>query len=691
LPHRRLAQAGHHLLGLLLAASATVAFGWQASTPQALPLQNSPPLLIGDPPPAVRFVVPPGGQPIELQQYRQEVQVVGRSVQTRLTLQLHNPNPRVLEGELQLPLAPGQTVTGLALDIAGELRRAVPVPRAKGLQVFEDTVRSQVDPALLEAGPGNLYKLRVYPLPAQGSRRVVLDLAQALPGDAAAQLTLPLGLDLPARNAEFSLQLAGVPPSALRWQLRGLPAAAVAASARSDGSSVLQMAGLPLAGPALLSLQWRPPEASSVQTAHFDGQDFVYAELPAPTTRRPRPAPRRLALVWDASGSAAQRNIPAELAVLGALFAHWQHVQVTLHVLRDRLEPAQAFAVRGGDWQALRERLQAEPFDGATQLGALQLPAGSADLALVFSDGQGNFGPGRLPAFGLPTYVLQSSLAAEPAALRALAEAQGGELIDLLHTRPAQALRQVTQEAPRLVALRSDQGQHWVAERRRAGAGHLAVAGLANAPHGTLEAVFALPGGGQLVQRVGWRLAAVPAPASTQDRAEPASIESRARLAGAEGPPLPAWRWARLKLDELALRPELHRAEIERLGQRFGLATAETSLIVLDTLADYVLHGIEPPAGPLRHAWQLQRSSAQAAAQQQQQVHLEQLLRRWREREAWWATDFPKSAPPDVRREAKQAGALGEELASRHQGTADRKSTRLNSSHRYISRMPSSA
>jgi hypothetical protein len=87
----------------------------------------------------------------------------------------------VLEGELQFPLLDGQVVTGFALDVNGRLRDAVPVPKAKGQEIFEDIRRRRVDPGLLEATAGNQYKLRVYPIPAQGERRVSITVTETLP------------------------------------------------------------------------------------------------------------------------------------------------------------------------------------------------------------------------------------------------------------------------------------------------------------------------------------------------------------------------------------------------------------------------------------------------------------------------------------------------------------------------------
>ncbi|NRF65960.1 DUF2135 domain-containing protein [Aquincola sp. S2] len=645
--HRPVARRLHGFIGS--AALAALLNAWAPLCAALTPAPAAPsiaPLIappIAPPPALPRLLAPQAGQPIELRHYRQEVDVVGRSVLTRLTLQFHNPNPRVLEGELQFPLPEGTMISGFALDIDGQLRRAVPVEKAKGLQVFEDTIRGRVDPALLEATAGNQYKLRIYPLPPNGARTVVLDLVQALPAAAAGaarELRLPFGFDGSATRAELSLRLAGVARATFKGSARGLPADALQTIGHAGGTD-LRIAPRRLQQPAELVLRFGAPATAPAQAAAFDGQQFVYAELPVPALSTPRAAPQRVALVWDASGSGAQRRRAAEWALLDALFARWQNVQVRLYVLRDRLEAPREVTVRGGDWQALRAQLEAEPFDGATQLGALNLPADAADLALVFSDGQSTFGARQAPVFGMPAFVLQSSIGSQSASLKPAVEAQGGAVVDLLTLSAAQAAQRINTERPRLIELRSADGEQWVAASRFAEHGHIAVAGIARAPQGVLEAQFQLPGGRRSVQRLRWQAAASEAGGND------------------DAPPLAALRWATLKLATLAAQPDVHRREIQRLGQRFGLATAETSLIVLDTLADYVRHAIEPPAGPLRVAYHAQRAPVIAAEQRQQRDQIEQLVRRYRERQAWWATDFPKDAPAIARkREEPATGAI---------------------------------
>jgi Ca-activated chloride channel homolog len=696
------------LLLAMLAAASTAATALSPIPPAAgvAPAIAAPPVLPANAPPTAPSIAPPVARirspqaetPIQLQSYRQQVSIVGQTVMTRLTLQFHNPNARVLEGELQFPLQDGQAITGFALDIDGELRRAVPVAKTKGLQVFEEIVRGRVDPALLEVSAGNQYKLRVYPLPARGTRTVQLDITQALPvagpGPATERLLkLPIGFDGPIGHAELVVHVAGVVPAALKATAHGLPAGALRIGDAPDGGTLVQFPSRAIDRTAAVHLRLPAADSKTATTtaAHFDGQQFVYAELPLPRVSAPRLAPKRLALVWDASGSGAQRQRTAEFALLDALFARWPDLRVRLYVLRDRLEAPVEIDVRGGRWAALRERLQREAFDGATQLGAVQLPADAADLALLFSDAQSTFGAPLPPGFGMPAFVLQSSAGSNAAALRTLAEARGGAVLDLQAMSSAQAAQRVATETARLAELHSADGSAWIASAAGS-ADHVAIAGIASAATGVLEARFTLPGGRQQVQRVRWSSAPHAEPVTTAPHPAPSHHVPRAELrrggaqdgnssaapgmqhdsraprveasGGAPGtaaaaplgddnaPPLAALRWAMLQLETLAGRPDLHRRAIEQLGQRFGLATSETSLIVLETLADYARHRIEPPAGPLRTAWREQASQVAQQDQRGQQQRVEQLVRRWRERETWWATDFPKDAPkPAVRQE----------------------------------------
>jgi len=54
--------------------------------------------------------------------------------------------------------------------------------------------------------------------------------------------------------------------------------------------------------------------------------------------------------------------------------------------------------------------------------------------------------------------------------------------------------------------------------------------------------------------------------------------------------------WAQKKLADLDIRYDENKEEISQLGKQFGLVTRNTSLIVLETLNDYITYNITPPA-----------------------------------------------------------------------------------------------
>ena len=132
--------------------------------------------------------------PVALRSVDIDTVVMGGLAQTTVEMVFFNPNARPLEGNLDFPLRDGQSVTGFALDFEGKLRPAVPVEKAKGRQVFEAIERKQVDPALLEQTAGNHFKLRIFPIPAHGSRRVQLRYVESLSrAGKDMRLSLPLG------------------------------------------------------------------------------------------------------------------------------------------------------------------------------------------------------------------------------------------------------------------------------------------------------------------------------------------------------------------------------------------------------------------------------------------------------------------------------------------------------------------
>jgi len=579
-----------------------------------------------------RFLVPDASQPLTLQRVNVLATLAGALAQTRIELVVRNPNARQLEATLEFPLDAGQSVVGFALDVRGEMVSAVPVPKDKGRQVFDDISRRRVDPALLERTAGNNFKLRIYPVPANGDRRVLLQLAETLhPGaQGRMQYRLPLDFGQPMGQFEGRFNLRGGANPQATGALAG-----VETFARGDETS-MQLQRRDWRPREALSLSWAASGGDSVVVQEHAGQVYAYAELAAlEPARGAARLPRELNLVWDASGSGAERDHARELALLDALFAAARDVRVHLTVARDTAEPVRDFDVRAGDWQALRRTLQQLPYDGASSpaawyAGLAAAPAGNATLSLLFSDGLATWPDlGAKPPAG-PVFTVSAASRADLPRLRRLAEDSGARLLDLTRLDTASALTALTRPGLHIVDLSAEGAEQVVAESLYPENGRVAIAARLTTVEGQLV-VTLVDGQGRRSQR---RLQ-LKAP-----REVPSSDEASL--------PLAARRWAELRIGELSAEQQRNRAQIRRLGEQFRLLSAETSLIVLDELADYVRYEILPPTAAMRAAYQQSMAQRGASRQADRERHIEGLVQRFAARQAWWAQEFPdREAEPE--------------------------------------------
>ena len=85
----------------------------------------------------------PTEKPVALESVRISTDIRGSLAVTSVEMRFFNPNARQLEGELQFPLLDGQQVIGMAMDVNGKLRDAVPVDKARGQEVYEEVTRAQ--------------------------------------------------------------------------------------------------------------------------------------------------------------------------------------------------------------------------------------------------------------------------------------------------------------------------------------------------------------------------------------------------------------------------------------------------------------------------------------------------------------------------------------------------------------------
>ena len=578
---------------------------------------------------------PAGEQPVELRGLEIRVVVSGLFAETTQTLRLYNPNGRELEGSLVFPLPDGATVCGYALDVQGQLVDGVVVTKKEARRILEAEERKGVDPGLVEQVRGNLYRVRVYPIPARGTRTVRLTYVSELSvqgGDAAHHLPLAHANSIERVELQVEVVRAPVQPvltgglgnlSLARWEDRWVAKATFGAGAPADD--------------LLVRLPSLPDHFCTVERCGEEVFFCVSAKVPSSDSRTPKAAgsaPRRLALAWDGSGS--RQSLATELQLLQDLLARWQHPVVDLVVFRGSgdLETA-TFGVAGSGadgTQALVEHLEALPYDGATDLAGLDLaavPHADDEAWLLFSDGLGTVRPGLPARGGLPVHTVTAQASSHGALLRRVAEQSGGVHVNLLRMTASAALEALAAPLPRLRAT-DTQGcsdVHLV----QAG-GRISVLGRLVGSEGRVE--LGLGSSSELVHRCELGVA----------QASEGRILARA--------------WAGRQVEVVQLTEGEEAVGLLTLGRRYGLVTPGTSLLVLETLEQHLEHGVEPPASrpAMLAAYRASGAVKQQAKEAKRGSHIEATVRLWKQRVEWWETDF-SPRPVDLLEEKRDAGS----------------------------------
>lgn len=592
-------------------------------------------------PPPTRLVVADARLPVRLAKVQVRAEVLGSTAHTRIEMVFYNPNDRVLQGELQFPLLENQVVSGFALDIAGELRQAVPVEKVKGRQAFEELSRAKIDPALLEKTAGNYYKLRVYPLPAKGTRTVVVETDEALPRAKIVNshvyytsYQLPLQFSAKVGQLEVAVHNGATPArhSAMAVLARlGAEHVKVAYEWEHDArsGSVVSFSRKNYSGNSLLKVDFPNIDPVFVATETRDDQSYFYAEVAAPAEKSAAKfLPKKMGLVWDASGSGAARDHGREYALLDAYFRALSNVEVQLLLARDRAEPVQVFSVKNGNWSSLRAALEATHYDGASCAAALSPPAGS-EINLLFSDGLTNYGSDDFEAGDAPLYAINSAPGADLARLRHFGESSGGRVLDLLGISPLDAVDRLTHRHSHLAGMYSNGATELVSDSIYPASRAIRIAGILGEPEAVVTLDWITAQGQHHLQQV--------------------------KISNSAPSTLAAHRFAALQLARLEGDYNANRAAIRRIGNRFGMATRETSLIVLDRVEDYVRYEISPPRS-LRAEYEVLLAKKNAQKIAEGSKHLDAIAERFAQKKLWWERIFPQGDIPMPAASEKNSG-----------------------------------
>ncbi|MFQ5796869.1 MAG: VIT domain-containing protein, partial [Candidatus Bipolaricaulia bacterium] len=126
-----------------------------------------------------------GPEPASLVWKRQvvNVEIQDQLAHVEVEQVFYNPNPSAVEGTYLFPLPPGTVVSGLSLCSGGECFDGQLLNETEARQIYEEIVRKIRDPALLEYVGGKIFRVRLFPIPANGEQEIQLSYQQLLPED----------------------------------------------------------------------------------------------------------------------------------------------------------------------------------------------------------------------------------------------------------------------------------------------------------------------------------------------------------------------------------------------------------------------------------------------------------------------------------------------------------------------------
>lgn len=485
-----------------------------------------------------------------------KAKVIGDIGITIYTIEVFNNLDKMLSGELQFPLSSQQSVIGYSLDIEGQLRRAVSVNKTKGQTTYQDRVSKAIDPGLLEKTAGNNFKTHIYPIPAKGSRIIAIEILDSFIWKEGgfewkAILDFKEKIDKQSIHIDFigfseNLKL----QNSSSFELKN-----------KDG--IISLTSHSTKNVAIKVIPQK--KHFSFYQQHKD-EYFYYSSVTTPIINKAKTTPESINILWDCSRS-RKGLVSKEIEFLKALAKKIKALDINVILFNTSIVEEKKIKIRDGKTKKLEKFLTAIKYDGATQYGCIDnLP--NASINILCSDGIGNFGNNIFKNTLTPTYTITSQTSINSSKLKVIARDNAGIYIHLKEQSITSSIALILNTATTFSGyLEKSIKEHYPKINAKIPSTQFRsmARGIASK---TLTPKFKVNH-------------------TSQQPLTPIYIEKNIidlrRMFAIE------------KVRELSLYPKENKEQLRYLGLKYHLVTDYTSLIVLETLDDYINNQILPP------------------------------------------------------------------------------------------------
>jgi Ca-activated chloride channel family protein len=137
-------------------------------------------IVIVNPPPTVIVRGHFTFAPLEVRYHHVDCAIRDQLAVTSVDQEFYNPNGVVLEGEYIFPIPENAQINKFAIDIDGQPVQAELLPADKARSIYNEIVRKAKDPALLEYAGRAMFKVHIFPIPANGTKHISLKYTEFL-------------------------------------------------------------------------------------------------------------------------------------------------------------------------------------------------------------------------------------------------------------------------------------------------------------------------------------------------------------------------------------------------------------------------------------------------------------------------------------------------------------------------------
>jgi hypothetical protein len=312
------------------------------------------------------IAVDPDGQEakLALRKFHLDVHVEDGFARTTIDQTYFNHMTSRLEGTFYFPLPPDASLSRLAMYVDGVRMEGGVLERDRARNIYEDIVRRQRDPALLEWLDGSTFKMRVFPLEGRQEKRIILSYTQRLNGQYG-QLSyrFPSGHSL-SKVADWSLHARIKGGAGLAWDC---PSHAVKAT--KEGEDLVLSAAAKdakLNRDVVLTLgaaEEKPAGAARFSSVEQDGAKYLMVRYRPDLPAEPRRTRRDWVFLVETSGDRDPLLARTQIEVVRGLL--------------EAAEPGDTFAV-------IAANTRAAAFEGKS----VPVSAAAVSKAVAFLEGR---------------------------------------------------------------------------------------------------------------------------------------------------------------------------------------------------------------------------------------------------------------------------------------------------------------